>query len=55
MLLTVVLQMRSSVKALFPDRDCFGLVRPMSDEQQLAKMDTLPFTALRPEFRKVRQ
>eukprot|EP00798_Chlamydomonas_sp_ICE-L_P005052 gene5052-34843_t len=36
---------------LFPDRDCVSLVRPLTDEAQLANMDTMPFDSLRPEFR----
>ena len=31
----LLLQIRASIKALFPNRDCFTLVRPMSDERQL--------------------
>jgi len=44
-------QIRSSIKALFPDRDCFTLVRPVNDEDTLAKLDTLSPGQLRPEFR----
>ncbi|KAG2489141.1 hypothetical protein HYH03_012367 [Edaphochlamys debaryana] len=45
-------QLRTSIKTLFPDRDCHALVRPMLDEARLAKMDALPASELRPEFRK---
>ena len=46
--------MRDSVKSLFPERDCFALVRPCLEEEQLANMDGLTMQQLRPEFRKVR-
>ncbi|BDA47092.1 Guanylate-binding protein 1 [Coccomyxa sp. Obi] len=42
---------RESIKALFPDRDCFALKRPMSDEDQLSRLETVPPSQLRPEFR----
>ncbi|PNW80255.1 hypothetical protein CHLRE_08g384200v5 [Chlamydomonas reinhardtii] len=45
-------QMRASIKSLFPERDCHALVRPMLDESRLARMDALPPSELRPEFRK---
>ena len=38
---------------LFPDRDCFCLVRPVSDERQLQNLDSVPASQLRPEFRQV--
>mmetsp|Transcript_35733 Transcript_35733/g.79501 ORF Transcript_35733/g.79501 Transcript_35733/m.79501 type:complete len:796 (+) Transcript_35733:196-2583(+) len=41
---------RSSIKSLFPDRDCFTLVRPMNDESQLVNLDEVPRSQLRPEF-----
>ncbi|EFN59494.1 hypothetical protein CHLNCDRAFT_56782 [Chlorella variabilis] len=44
-------QIRESIKSLFPDRDCFTLVRPVNDEEQLAALDTLPAAQMRPEFR----
>ncbi len=47
----VRLQIRESIKSLFPDRDCFTLVRPMNDEDKLAQLDTLDSAQLRPEFR----
>mmetsp|Transcript_32011 Transcript_32011/g.71133 ORF Transcript_32011/g.71133 Transcript_32011/m.71133 type:complete len:534 (-) Transcript_32011:285-1886(-) len=43
---------RASIKALFPDRDCFTLVRPVADEAQLRLLDTLEQGELRPEFTK---
>lgn len=44
-------QIRESIKSLFPDRDCFTLVRPVNDEDKLARLDTLPSADMRPEFR----
>ncbi|KAL4859356.1 Guanylate-binding protein 5 [Chlorella vulgaris] len=44
-------QIRESIKALFPDRDCFTLVRPVTDEEQLAELDSMPTASMRPEFR----
>lgn len=46
-------QLRDSIKALFPDRDCCMLVRPVADESQLIQLDMLPQSTLRPEFREV--
>ena len=46
-------QIRESIKALFPSRDCFSLVRPHNDERQLAQLEALPAGQLRPEFREV--
>jgi hypothetical protein len=42
---------RQSIKRLFPDRDCFTLVRPVGDERALRRLDSLPASQLRPEFR----
>ncbi|CAI5521822.1 unnamed protein product [Closterium sp. Naga37s-1] len=36
---------RESIRSLFPDRDCFSLVRPIIDERLLQKLDTLPVSA----------
>lgn len=33
------------------DRDCFTLIRPVDDESKLQIIDTLPDTAVRPQFR----
>lgn len=41
-------------RALFKDRDCFSLIRPMNDEQALANLDSVPRDQLRPEFSQVR-
>lgn len=47
------MQIRTSIKSLFPKRDCFALVRPMEDEQQLARLETVATSQLRPQFQKV--
>lgn len=47
-------QIRSSICALFPERECFCLVRPVSGERQLQALDSVPASQLRPEFRQVR-
>lgn len=47
-------QIRESIKSLFPNRDCFALVRPMTEESQLQRLETVPLDKLRPEFREVR-
>ena len=46
-------QIRASIKALFPNRDCFTLVRPMSDERQLNQLESIDASKYRPEFNKV--
>ena len=46
-------QIRESIVGLFPERECFALVRPVSDEKQLQALDSLPASQLRPEFRQV--
>ena len=47
------MQIRESIKALFPNRTCFPLVRPMSDESQLQRLEAVPPSQLRPEFKQV--
>jgi len=42
---------RESIRGLFPERECFPLVRPVNDEKQLRQLDTVPRSELRPEFR----
>ena len=49
----MLLQIRASIKALFPNRDCFTLVRPMSDERQLNQLESIDASKYRPEFNKV--
>ncbi|EEF50807.1 guanylate-binding protein 1 [Ricinus communis] len=42
---------RDSIRALFPDRECFALVRPVPEERDLQRMGQLSLDNLRPEFR----
>lgn len=35
-------QIRESIRALFPDRNCFTLVRPLNDEHDLQRLDQIP-------------
>nr|CAD1839225.1 unnamed protein product [Ananas comosus var. bracteatus] len=44
-------EIRESIRALFPDRDCFTLVRPLNNENELRHLDQIPLESLRPEFR----
>ncbi|XP_059670531.1 uncharacterized protein LOC132316048 [Cornus florida] len=44
-------EIRESIRALFPDRECFTLVRPLSNENDLQRLDQIPLGKLRPEFR----
>ncbi|KAE9461870.1 hypothetical protein C3L33_06201, partial [Rhododendron williamsianum] len=44
-------EIRESVRALFPDRECFTLVRPLSNENELQRLDQIHLDKLRPEFR----
>eukprot|EP00658_Telonema_sp_P-2_P081809 TRINITY_DN8486_c0_g2_i4.p1 TRINITY_DN8486_c0_g2~~TRINITY_DN8486_c0_g2_i4.p1 ORF type:complete len:394 (+),score=122.08 TRINITY_DN8486_c0_g2_i4:102-1283(+) len=41
---------RESIRALFPERECCALVRPITDEKKLQKLNEVPLTDLRPEF-----
>jgi hypothetical protein len=41
---------RDSIRALFPDRECFTLVRPVNNEKDLQRLDQLPLSTFRPEF-----
>lgn len=43
-------RVRACLREYFPDRDCFTLIRPCTDEAQLQNLDTLPNKQLRPEF-----
>jgi hypothetical protein len=45
--------MRATIKAVFPDRDAFTLLRPMLLEDDLNRLDAIPYGKLRPEFQKV--
>ncbi|BBH00927.1 Guanylate-binding family protein, partial [Prunus dulcis] len=42
---------RASIRALFPDRECFTLVRPLNNEHDLQRLDEIQLDKLRPEFR----
>lgn len=44
-------QIRDCIKAFFPDRDCFTLVRPVAQESQLQQLARLSQEELRPEYR----
>lgn len=44
-------EIRDSIRALFPDRECFTLVRPLSNENELQRLDQISLDRLRPEFR----
>ncbi|KAL5715833.1 hypothetical protein ACHQM5_017601 [Ranunculus cassubicifolius] len=44
-------EIRESIRALFPDRECFTLVRPLNSENALQRLDQTPLDKLRPEFR----
>ncbi|TMW83302.1 hypothetical protein EJD97_002192, partial [Solanum chilense] len=44
-------EIRDSIRALFPDRECFPLVRPLSNENELQRLDQIPLENLRPEFK----
>ncbi|KAI3988077.1 hypothetical protein MKX01_011866 [Papaver californicum] len=43
-------EIRESIRALFPDRECFTLVRPLNSEHALQRLDQTPLEKLRPEF-----
>ncbi|KAG8490822.1 hypothetical protein CXB51_013994 [Gossypium anomalum] len=44
-------EIRDSIQALFPDRECFTLVRPLNNENDLQRLDQISLDKLRPEFR----
>ncbi|KAH9748854.1 Guanylate-binding family protein [Citrus sinensis] len=44
-------EIRDSIRALFPDRECFPLVRPLNNEHELQRLDQISLDRLRPEFR----
>ncbi|KAK6932614.1 Guanylate-binding protein/Atlastin, C-terminal [Dillenia turbinata] len=44
-------EIRDSIRALFPDRECFTLVRPLNNENDLQRLDQISLEKLRPEFR----
>lgn len=44
-------EIRDSIRALFPDRECFTLLRPVDKEEDLRRLDQIQLNKLRPEFR----
>ncbi|XP_041994176.1 guanylate-binding protein 4-like [Salvia splendens] len=44
-------EIRESIRALFPDRECYTLVRPLSNENDLQRLDQIPLDKLRPVFK----
>lgn len=36
------IQIRNSIRALFPERECFTLVRPLEAEHELQHLDEIP-------------
>ncbi|XWS19647.1 hypothetical protein CRYUN_Cryun31cG0033600 [Craigia yunnanensis] len=44
-------EIRDSIRALFPERECFPLVRPLNNENDLQRLDQISLDKLRPEFR----
>jgi hypothetical protein len=42
---------RESIRGLFPERECFYLVRPVNDEKDLRDLDAVDKSKLRPEFK----
>lgn len=49
--LTAKNEIRDSIRALFPDRECFTLVRPLNNENDLQRLDQISLDKLRPEFK----
>lgn len=43
-------EIRKLLKVFFKERDCFTLIRPVSDEKKLRYIDKLPKSELRPQF-----
>ena len=43
-------QVRKLIKTYFPERDCFPLVRPVENENDLQNLQNLPDDNIRPEF-----
>ncbi|OIV93237.1 hypothetical protein TanjilG_27416 [Lupinus angustifolius] len=44
-------EIRDSIRALFPDRECFTLVRPLNEENDLHRLEQISLDKFRPEFR----
>ena len=43
-------RVRRLISSFFRDRDCYTLVRPLTDESDLQKLESLDFSSLRSEF-----
>jgi hypothetical protein len=43
-------RIRRLIKQVFPDRDCFTMVRPVEDETQLQNLQKMDDSKMRPEF-----
>jgi hypothetical protein len=43
-------KIRKYLREFFKDRDCQTLVRPLTNEENLQKLEQMPFDELRPEF-----
>lgn len=39
-------EIRESIRALFPDRECFTLVRPLNNEKDLQSLDQIPVSPI---------
>ena len=46
----MIVDTRPYMKELFPERECFPLVRPIMDEKSLQKLDTVPQVRLAPDY-----
>lgn len=45
-------KIREGITQYFKDRDCYTLIRPLEDEDELAHIEEQEYKSLRPEFRK---
>ena len=43
-------KIRKLIKAYFKDRDCFTMIRPLTNVGQLQNLEQLPMEKLKPEF-----
>lgn len=44
-------EIRQSIKEIFPQRECFMLMRPVNDERSLRNLNEIALSEMRPEFR----
>ena len=42
---------RENIIKFFPERDCVTLVRPVDSENDLKRLNTIPYNNLKPEFK----